>query len=61
MEDDLTRKSEVILVEVGELETYLLRPNLTNIVYVLDKNAYDRDGHRWFFSSKSTKDIWLQT
>ena len=47
MEDNLTKKSQEILIEMGALEAYLLCPtDVTGIVGVLVKNARDREGHR---------------
>ena len=54
MENYLTRKSEVILVEVWELKVYLLCPtDVTGVVDVLAKNACDREEHRGFVFVKS--------
>ena len=47
MEDNFTRKSDEILVEVREWEAHLWCPtDVTGIVHVLTKNACDREEHR---------------
>ena len=53
-EDYLTKKSEEILVEVGELEAHLLCPtDVTGIVDVLAKNACDQVRRRRFVFVKT--------
>ena len=59
MEDYLGRSQET-LVEVEELETYLLRPtDVAGSVNVLAKNACNHNGHRRFVFLRR-KDIWWQ-
>ena len=54
MENDPTKVSEEILVEVGELEAYLLCPtDVMGIVDFLAKNACGEEGHRRLVFVKS--------